>query len=279
VVTTVWVSLYLLTAGITVWAATRVLRRAETEPGAADSEPNPAAESTFSGSGGTEPTHREMVLFGLKAMLGSMSPLTGFQLDQAIVGLFISQAALGIYVVAVAFTNLPRFVAQSVGLVAYPHVAAQSEAGRMRSVIRFALLALVLCGTVVVATEIAIPFLVPRLFGHAFRPAVGVAQILLISSLLFCLTRVLSDCARGASQPSLGTVAEVVSLVSLFPIVALMSSSGARGVAIALVIAAGFGTISIAGGLFIPGFRHRRSPVAEPSGVIIESVPPVEVKA
>ena len=44
-------------------------------------------------------------------------------LDQAVVGLFMPPSVLGLYVVAVAFTNLPRFVGQSIGMVAYPTVA------------------------------------------------------------------------------------------------------------------------------------------------------------
>ena len=112
-VTAIWVSLYLLSALITVAVARRRVRRL----------PDPEPDEL--------PSNRDLAVFGAKALLGSASPLTQFQLDQTIVGLFISQAALGIYVVAVAFTNLPRFIAQSVGLVAYPHVAAAPD-GRER---------------------------------------------------------------------------------------------------------------------------------------------------
>lgn len=239
-VTIVWVAFYLLSAFATVFAARRSLHRAATD------EPVPDEELPMG----------EMVRFGLKAQLGSMSPLTGFQLDQAIVGLFISQAALGIYVVAVAFTNLPRFVAQSIGLVAYPNVAAEhAEHGsehHLRSILKFLALTVVLCGAIVVATEVLLPYVLPPLFGHSFASAVGVARILLISSLLFCVTRVLSDCARGANRPGLGTVAEVVSLLMLFPFVAIFSGHGAKGVAGALALAAGCGVLVIVIGLTLP---------------------------
>jgi O-antigen/teichoic acid export membrane protein len=239
-VTLVWVVLYSLSALAAALAARRALIRVSTDEDVPDSLP----------------ADGEMVKFGLKALLGSMSPLTGFQLDQAIVGVFISQAALGIYVVAVAFTNLPRFVAQSIGLVAYPHVAADSSPrARARAILRFTGLTLLLCGIVVGATELAVPFLTRHLFGSAFASAAGVARILLISSLCFCLTRVLSDCARGAGQPSLGTVAEVVSLGALFPFVALLSASGAKGVALALVLSSALGVASIVVGLLIPSDR------------------------
>ena len=247
VLTAVWVALYVLSALITGEVARR---RVAALPADDDGAPLPG--------------NRDMVVFGLKGLLGSASPLTQFQLDQTIVGVFISQAALGLYVVGVAFTNLPRFIAQSIGLVAYPHVAAiNGERDRRRATLKFAGLTLFLCGVTVAVTEVALPFVVPLLFGSAFRPAVLVARILLISTLFFCLTRVLSDCARGAGRPALGTVAEVVSLGSLFPFVALLSASGARGVAVALVLAAaaGVGTI-VVGLLTVPTGRPSEDRVA-----------------
>ena len=44
-----------------------------------------------------------------------------------VIGLFLAPAALGLYVVAQAFTNLPRFISESVGAVAYPNIAASAD--------------------------------------------------------------------------------------------------------------------------------------------------------
>lgn len=233
--TVTWTALIWLTAIITGIAAIRGL---EYGPVNSDSSPVPSVPA--------------LLKFSLKAQLGSVTPLEGFQLDQAIVGIFISPAALGVYVVGVAFTNLTRFISQSIGIVAYPHVAADRDTrSQTRSIIRFTLMTLALCGATVVAIEAALPFLVPRLFGSAFHAAIGVARILLISALLFALRRVLSECARGAGRPGLGSVAEILSLVTMFPAVALLYQDGARGVAIALVIAAATGLAGIVVGLVV----------------------------
>lgn len=213
------------------------------------------------------PSRRTLIGFSLKALLGSVTPLEGFQLDQAIVGIFISPFALGLYVVAVAFTNLTRFIAQAIGLVAYPHVAAGSEArGAGWAILRFLGLTLALCGITVIVLELALPFLVPHLFGSGFRAAIGVARILLISALLFALRRVLSECARGAGRPSLGSVAEAVSLVTLFPAVVLLYHHGARGVALALVVASAAGLIAIIIGLLGSSRSRHQLFVPAPSG-------------
>jgi O-antigen/teichoic acid export membrane protein len=118
-----------------------------------------------------------------------------------------------------------------------------------RSIIRFSVLTLVLAGLTVAATELALPVLVPRLFGKAFDPAIGVARILLVSALIFALRRVLSECARGAGRPLLGSVAEVVCLIVLAPAIILLGSSSAKGVATALVVVAACGLATIIAGL------------------------------
>ena len=76
-----------------------------------------------SGGGDRIVSSRNLLSFGLKGLLGSTYPVDALMLDQAVVGLFMSPPVLGLYVVAVAFTNLPRFVGQSVGMVAYPTAA------------------------------------------------------------------------------------------------------------------------------------------------------------
>ena len=73
------------------------------------------------------PSRRQMLRFGLKAFLGSLSPVDVVRLDQALVGLFLTPVALGLYVVAQALANLPRVLATSIGAVAYPHVAAERD--------------------------------------------------------------------------------------------------------------------------------------------------------
>ena len=257
-VTAIWVSLYLLSAVVTVAVACRrIARLPDTEPDAL-------------------PANRQLAVFGAKALLGSASPLTQFQLDQTIVGLFISQVALGIYVVAVAFTNLPRFIAQSIGLVAYPHVAAARDGRqRDRATLRFVAVTVVLCGAVVAATELALPFLVQHLFGRQFGPAVDVARILLISAFMFSLTRVLSDCARGAGRPALGSLAELVALGSMLPFVLLLSASGVRGVAVALCLAAGAGTATIVVGMLVGRPRRGVLPTVAREAAIARETTPV----
>lgn len=189
---------------------------------------------------GPVPSRIEMTRFGLRGLLGSAAPSETFRLDQAVVGLFLSPAALGLYVVAMAFTNLPRFLAQSVGMVAYPHVAVkESLADARRSVWRYLAFTAALTLVVIGALELAAGQLMALFFGEEFLAAVPIARILLIAGFFWSLRRTLTDGARGAGLPLLGSLAEIVSWVVLpIGIAILAPLEGAVGVAAALAVAA-----------------------------------------
>jgi FkbM family methyltransferase len=190
-----------------------------------------------------------LLRFGIRGLFGSVSPLETLRLDQAIVGLFLSPASLGLYVVGVAFTNLPRFVAQSIGVVAYPHVTAQHDPARARrSMWRFFAVSVGVSAAVIVPLEFLAGWLVPVFFGKDFAPAVPIMHILLVSSLFLSARRVLTDTSRGTGQPGLGTAAEIASWVSLVPGIALLAPSfGAPGVAVAFTISAAISLIVLVG--------------------------------
>jgi O-antigen/teichoic acid export membrane protein len=198
---------------------------------------------------------RPMLRFGIKGMLGATNPIETFNLDQAVVGFALSPAALGLYVVGVAFTNLPGFISKSVGLIAYPQVASQPTAtGARRAVWRYFWFNLVLGIAVIAPLELLTGWLVPLFFGQQFRGAIPITHILLISALLLASRRVLSDGLRGAGFPGLGSVAEVATWFVLVPSLALAVTlgGGAQGVAFALVIASGFAL------LLLMALAHRR---------------------
>ena len=186
------------------------------------------------------PPLRRLVRFGLDGFLGAASPVETFGLDQAVIGLFLSPAALGIYVVGTSFTNLPRFVAQSIGMVAYPRVAAEVDRlAARRAMWRFTALTVVVTTVVIALLWAAAGVLVPLFFGEEFTEAVMLTRVLLIGSVFLAARRTLSDCARGLGLPRLGSIAEVASWLVVTPALALLVPPwGANGVAAALVVAA-----------------------------------------
>lgn len=198
---------------------------------------------------------KEVVRFGLKGMLGWASPIESFRLDQAAVGLFVAPAALGLYVAGLAFTNLPRFVAQSLGIVAYPRVAAQPDQSAAHATLwRFVLGTSVVCLVLAGSLAATVRWLLPFFFGPEFSGAVALTQILLGSAVLMSIRRILTDASRGLGLVGLGSVSETVSWALLLPLLPLLSLRyGAVGAALALVASS---TVSLAVQM-IGVLRHR----------------------
>lgn len=191
---------------------------------------------------------RSIVGYGAKGQIGQMAPLETFQLDVLAVGALGGPVVLGYYVGAMAFTNLPRFVALSIGTVVFPRVAASSTAHEAR---RRAFDAVLLTGVVAVAVivplELLVGWLIPFLFGSEFEPSVAVARVLLVSALFLSMRRVLGDVLRGVGDPIPATVAEIVSwVVYVALLVPLVDSDAARGGALAMTISAGVSFVLLA---------------------------------
>jgi O-antigen/teichoic acid export membrane protein len=207
---------------------------------------------------------RSMLRFGLKGLLGWTSPIETFRLDQAVVGLFLSPAGLGLYVVGLAFANLPRFIAQSVGYIAYPRIAAHKGEEAWRELRQFFWLATGASALVVLGLELGVGWLVPLFFGDDFSGAVPLTRILLIGALFLSARRVLTDGAQGLGRPGLGTVAEVSSWVFLLPALGIFTPLWQeRGVALALTVSAAL-SFSVLLGLLLRS-RSAAEPVATPA--------------
>ncbi|MDA0142109.1 oligosaccharide flippase family protein [Solirubrobacter deserti] len=179
---------------------------------------------------------REVRAFGRRTMLGSISPLETFRVDQLLVGLVLSPLQLGLYVAALAFTNLPRFIAQGIGQVAVARIAPLGLGEARAAVVRFTVLSAGLALVVSAPLAALAGPLVALAFGDAFAGAAVLIPVLLASTVLVCARRVLGDALRGAGHAGAGSVAELCSYVAVVPALAVgVLSGGALGVAWALV--------------------------------------------
>ena len=181
-------------------------------------------------------SRRKLLRFGLRGYLAWMTPGT-LRLDQALVGVLLAPQALGLYVVGLAFTNLPTFISRSIGFIAFPQVAG-STTGRLDEMRRFLWFSVALSGAAVLVLELTAGWLVPLFFGSAFEEAVPLTRILLIGAFFEGARHILNNTSSGLGRPGLGSIAEVSSWVVLIPAIAiLLPTWEARGVALATTIA------------------------------------------
>jgi O-antigen/teichoic acid export membrane protein len=186
---------------------------------------------------GSKVERRQMVRFGLKGFLGTVSPVGTFRLDQAAIGLFLAPRALGLYAAALAVTNLPAFISRGIATITLPQVAHAAAGDRRAEARSYLLVSSALTGAVVLVLEVTAGWLVPFFFGAAFEDAVPITRILLVGSFFTGVRRVLTDSASGMGRPGLGSIAELVSWIVVVPgLVLLMPLWGAEGVAAAITL-------------------------------------------
>ena len=228
------------------------------------------------GDGTEVPATSWMLRFGRRSMFGGTPVVEAYRVDQAIVGLFLPPVALGIYVVALALTNLPRFIARSVGMVATPSVAGRStQRLARRATWRFSWLAIPLYLPIIVALWLAAPTLIEFFFGAEFAEAAPITRLLLVATALYCARRVLIDAARGAGYPGLGSVAEIAALVSVVALsAAFVPLWDTDGVAYAMI-----GSSAIALGVMIVGLLLPSARRAVPGAGWLETRGPLEARA
>ena len=221
-VTAAWVVSWLVAGAVTIAWARRIL-----------------ADDVSTGADVVKASPAAMRRFGRRGLLGWVSPTETLRVDQLVVGLVLSAYDLGLYVAALAITNLPRFLAQAIGVVAYPRVAAERTiAAQRRQIWRYVALGTALSAGVAGVLASAADPLVRLAFGNTFGGAVGPLRILLLATVILCARRVLSDAMRGAGFAGATSRAEAASWLSLAPALPILGLLyGLNGVAVALCIA------------------------------------------
>ncbi len=215
----------------------------------------------YSRGEGTPSVDRRFLLsFGLRGLFSSFAAVNVFRPDQAVLALFLAPAALGLYVVGLSFTNLPYFVAKSVGLVAFPWVASREKADARRTMWSLLWVTTGIAVAIVAVLCATAHWLVPFFFGGEFDDAIGVTYIVLPGMIFLSARRVLSEGLKGRGYPLAGTLGEILSLawaaVALAVFVPLwgiygaavaLSSSYVVSLLLLLVLAARHGELESAG--------------------------------
>jgi O-antigen/teichoic acid export membrane protein len=195
----------------------------------------------------------EEVRFGIRAWVGSFARFLNFRLDQVLMGLLASEAALGIYAVAVNASEVLLYLPAATATALLPAASRADALGRGRQTLQaFRSAALVTTGAVMIAAVLG-PLVLPVVFGAAFTGSVGPFLWLLPGALGFVAMAVFSNSLIASTSPGLSSLGPVVSLVVGVGLdLALIPQLGATGAAVAA------STAFLAGGaVALAAYAHR----------------------
>jgi O-antigen/teichoic acid export membrane protein len=185
-----------------------------------------------------------MLHYGLPCMMTGAPQMLNLRLDQMLMAALLPPRALGLYVIAVAWSGAAAPLLTAVGAVTTPAVASAADhaqgASRMAAAARgTAVLALVLCLALVVLT----PFAIVILFGEGFRASIPAALVLVPAAGVLGLNLVLQEGLRGIGCPYAALQGELVGLVAtVVTLTVLLVPMGILGAAIASLL--GYSTVT-----------------------------------
>jgi O-antigen/teichoic acid export membrane protein len=190
---------------------------------------------------------RPLATFGMVQLAATAPILVNARLDQLVLSQAVPPADLGRYAVAVSLTMLPMPAVTAIGNVAFPWLASRVEvtatthrAQRIAVQASFALAVGIL-----VPFAVAARWLVPLVFGSAYRGAVPLLWILTPGAVFLACARVTGDLLRGRNRPAmvaraegLAAVATVLLLLLLLPVIGVAGAAVASTVAYGVAFAA-----------------------------------------
>jgi lipopolysaccharide/colanic/teichoic acid biosynthesis glycosyltransferase/O-antigen/teichoic acid export membrane protein len=154
---------------------------------------------------------RRVASFGIRSELASILQLLNLRLDVLMVGALAGPGPLGIYFVAHRYAELLRLPPVALSFVLQPRYSALHPEERRTTARHLAPRAVVL--TLAGALPLALcAFVIPLIYGDAFRVAVLPAQILLIGLAPEGLAAVSSAYLYGTGRPGLSSLAMAAGL-------------------------------------------------------------------
>lgn len=188
---------------------------------------------------------RPLAVYGA-AQIAALTPAAlNEQLDQLVLSQTVPPADLGRYAIAVSLTLLPLSAVSAIGYVAFPRLASERQVtAATRRLQRLAILCSAgLTGAMLLPLAVTAPWLVPLVFGPAYRGAVPLIWILAPGTVFLNSGQVIGNILRGRSHPAV--VAWAQGLAALFTIgllFALLPFLGVYAAALASTIAYGVTT-------------------------------------
>jgi enterobacterial common antigen flippase len=177
--------------------------------------------------------------YGLKSWLAGAPSLVNIRVDQLILSLTVSSAAVGQYALATSLAFLAMPVSTAFGSVAFPRIARMHDQSDARVVERRAVLGSLATAVLVLAPLAVIaPFAFPAFFGSSYADAVPLFMILAPATVVLCFDKVAGDTLRGRGKPLVPAIAEGVgALVTISLLLVLIPTLGVIGAAVSSLVA------------------------------------------
>jgi O-antigen/teichoic acid export membrane protein len=188
---------------------------------------------------------RRMLSFGIKAHLGRAMLFGNYRADQWILGVIAGSTQLGLYSVAVAWSEVLFFLPTTLVAVQRPDlVRASADEARERAVVvlRAALALTLVCAVAMIALA---PVLCSTIFGESFSDSEEMLRILCLGAFGIATLKLLGNALTAQRRPLLETAAVAVAFVTVMALdFILIPEHGGVGASIASAVSYSAGGVA-----------------------------------
>lgn len=188
-----------------------------------------------------EPSWREFktsMNYGLRDYAGVLADYATLRLDQLMLGATATNAAVGLYVVAVRLSEMTTFIASAAADALMPEVARSGKDDKPEALLARTLrLTTYMNLIILVPLWLLAPWMLRVLFGPAFVEAASAFRWLLIAAIAWSASSIIIRGLQGFGYPGLTTIARFMSAgVTLCMLIVLLPRLGITGAAIASLV-------------------------------------------
>lgn len=204
---------------------------------------------------------RPLAVYGAAQIAATTPAAVNAQLDQLVLSQTVPAADLGRYAIAVSLTMIPIPLVSAIGNVAFPKLASQRVmAGTADRLQRLAVLGSIgLSASMLVPLAVIAYWIIPLVFGAAYRGAVPLLWILTPGAIFLACGQVVGDLLRGSNRPVLVAWAQgLAAVLTVSLLLILVPIIGVYGAAIASTVAYGVALTAM-----LRSLRRVRQPASE----------------
>jgi O-antigen/teichoic acid export membrane protein len=203
---------------------------------------------------------RSTAYYGIQAYPGVVGRELNLYVDQLLISVLLPIPFLGLYAAAVSAAGVISVASAAFFYLAQPEAQNSAPDAVGESSARMCRLTVASLVPLAVVLGLAMPAIVPLVYGSAFKVAVPAAQILCAAAAIDGLIAALAGVALGSGRPLLSTIAQGSAVcVEVALVIALLPTFGIAGAAVASVLSytacAGILVIALSRGLRVSPAR------------------------
>jgi antigen flippase len=180
---------------------------------------------------------KKLISYGMRSYVVDLLGTFSGQIDQVLVVGLLSAAGLGIYTVALSISRLLTIFYGSLNIVLFPKAASLEIPEVVALTARAARISTLFTTAAALALIILLPFVLPLVYGSAFRAVVPVARILTCEIVFGGATQILAQAFMATGRPITIAILQVLGLLLTIPLMlVLIPRFGLSGAAVSLLI-------------------------------------------